>query len=236
MARRPPRSTLFPYTTLFRSTTYVADTLTLNTLPVGRPDGGVSPLVAGVYVSSSDLTPPLPGAGQGTLNAGEAAVVTFDITVNAGVAPGTLIANQAVVDTAELPNLLTDGDGNPATGPEPTVVVVGDVQQLRIAKSVSVVGGGPALAGATLEYVVQATNIGAVPAYEVVVRDDLDATPGQLTYVAGSATLNGSANGVAVTGQLITASYSNVYGALAPGRTVTLRFRATLYSSLAVGT
>src|SRR5688500_19690686 len=53
MARRPPRSTLFPYTTLFRSTTYVADTLTLNALPVGRPDGGVSPLVAGVYVSSS---------------------------------------------------------------------------------------------------------------------------------------------------------------------------------------
>jgi uncharacterized repeat protein (TIGR01451 family) len=216
--------------------TYVADSLTLNTLPVGRPDGGVSPLVAGVYVSSSDLTPPLPGAGQGTLNAGETAVVTFDLAVNAGVPPGTLIVNQAVVDTAELPNLLTDGDGNPATGPEPTVVVVGDVQQLRITKNVAVVGGGPALAGATLEYVVQATNIGAVPAYEVVVRDDLDATPGQLTYVAGSATLNGSANGVAVTGQLITASYSNVYGALAPGRTVTLRFRATLYSSLAVGT
>src|SRR5262245_9623392 len=116
------------------NTTYVADSLTLNALPVGRPDGGVSPLVAGVHVSSSDLTPPLPAAGQGTLSAGEAAVVTFDLLVDAGVTPGTLIVNQAVVDTAELPNLLTDGDGNPATGPEPTVVVVGDVQQLRITK------------------------------------------------------------------------------------------------------
>ena len=47
-----------------------------------------------------------------------------------------------------------DGDGNPATGPEPTVVVVGDLQELKITKAVSVVGGGPAVAGATLEYVV----------------------------------------------------------------------------------
>jgi uncharacterized repeat protein (TIGR01451 family) len=218
------------------NTTYVADTLTLNGLPLGSPDGGTSPLVAGLYVSSSDLTPPLPGAGQGTLTAGASAVVQFDLRVDDGVPPGTLITNQAVVDTAELPDLLTDGDGNPATGPEPTVVVVGDVQQLRIAKNVSVVGGGPALAGATLEYVVQVTNIGAVPAYDVVIRDDLDTTPGQLTYVAGSAALNGSATGVVVTGQLLTASYSTVYGPLAPGRVVTFRFRATLYPDLAVGT
>ena len=39
--------------------------------------------------------------------------------------------NQAVVDTAELPDLLTDGDGNPATGPEPTVVVVGNLQEVQ---------------------------------------------------------------------------------------------------------
>ena len=218
------------------NTTYVADTLTLNGLAVGRPDGGVSPLVAGVYVSSSDLTPPLPGAGQGTLTAQESAVVTFDLMVNAGVAAGTLITNQAVIDTAELPNVLTDGDGNPATGPEPTIVVVGDVQQLRITKDVSVVGGGPALPGAIVEYVVQVTNIGAVPAYSVVLRDDLDATPGQLTYVGGSATLNGGANGIVVAGQLLTANYSTAFGPLQPGRVITLRFRATLYASLAIGT
>jgi uncharacterized repeat protein (TIGR01451 family)/fimbrial isopeptide formation D2 family protein len=131
---------------------------------------------------------------------------------------------------------LTDGDGNPATGPEPTVVVVGNLQELRITKNVAVVGGGPALAGATLEYVVQATNIGTVPAYQVVIRDDLDATPGYLTYVAGSATMDGSASGVVVTGQLLEGNYSAVYGPLAPGRTITFRFRATLNSNLAIGT
>ncbi len=101
--------------------------------------------------------------------------------------PGTVIVNQAVVDTAEMPDLLTDGDGNPATGPEPTVVVVGNLQTLGIVKQVSVVGGGPALAGATLEYTVEVTNIGTLPAFFVVIRDDI-AVPqaGYLEFVTGS--------------------------------------------------
>ena len=36
------------------NTTYVADSMTLNGQPVGQPDGGVSPLVAGIDVSSSN--------------------------------------------------------------------------------------------------------------------------------------------------------------------------------------
>ena len=47
------------------NTTYVEDSLTLNGLPVGRPDAGVSPLVAGIPISSADLTPPLPSTGAG---------------------------------------------------------------------------------------------------------------------------------------------------------------------------
>ena len=109
------------------------------------------------------------------------------------VAAGTLISNQAVVETEEVPNLLTDGDGNPATGPEPTVVVVGSGQQLSITKQVTVVGGGPAVPGGTLEYVVTVANLAAVPAVYVVVTDDLDDTQtGYLTYVDQSATMNGS--------------------------------------------
>ena len=89
--------------------------------------------------------------------------------------------------------MLTDGDGNPATGPEPTVVVVGNAQQLSIVKQVAVVGGGPAIAGATLEYVVRVTNIASVPAQYVVITDDLSVPmPGYLTYVDQSATLNGA--------------------------------------------
>ena len=58
----------------------------------------------------------------------------FDLQVNDAVPTGTLITNQAIVYSTELPNLLTDGDGNPSTGPEPTVVVVGDAQQLAISQ------------------------------------------------------------------------------------------------------
>jgi len=218
-------------------TTYVADSVTLNGLPVGQPDGGVFPLEAGIHVSSADLTPPLPGVGEGVLNPGESAVVQFDMQVNAATPPGTLIINQATVYSAERPNLLTDGDGNPATGPEPTVVVVGDVQQLSIVKDVSVVNGGAALPGAELEYVVTVQNIGLLPALYVTLYDDLDmVTPGYLTYVDQSATMNGQTGGVTVAGTLITADYFNEYGALNPGEFVTLRFRAIINPALLEGT
>ena len=136
-------------------------------------------------------------------------MLEFDLRVNAGVPAGTLISNQAVVRSNELPDLLTDGDGNPATGPEPTVVVVGDEQQLTITKPVTVVGGGPVLAGSTLEYVVHVTQrrVGA----GLRRRDHRRSRrghAGRLAYVAGSAMLNGSATGVTVAGTLITADYS----------------------------
>lgn len=219
------------------NTTYVADSLYLNSLAVGQPDGGVSPLVAGINVSSADQTPPLPGAGQGTLTAGNSAVIQFDLRVNAAVAAGTLITNQARVLTNELPDQLTDGDGNPATGPEPTVVVVGVGQQLSIVKQVAVVGGGSALAGATLEYVVRVTNIASVPAQYVVITDDLNAPmPGYLAYVDQSATLNGVSNAVTVANSLITADYSTAYGPLQPGQVAVLRFRAVINPNLPIGT
>ncbi len=106
------------------NTTYVADSVTLNGMPVGQPDGGVFPLADGIPISGADATPTLPGDGEGLLNPGQAAVVQFDLRVNDDVVPGTLITNQAQVYSVEVPTLLTDGDGNPATGPEPTVVVV----------------------------------------------------------------------------------------------------------------
>src|SRR5213594_2660357 len=216
------------------NTTYVADSTQLNGLPVGQPDGGVSPLAAGINISSSDLTPPLPGPGAGTISPGASAVLQFNLRVNLGTPAGTLITNQAVVDSVELPNLLTDGDGNPGNGAQPTVVVVGAVQQLSITKQVTVVGGGPALAGGQLDYVVTVTNIAALPAINVVINDTLPL--GQLAYVAGSATMNGSATGVSVVGSTITADYAAVNGALPPGGVVVLQFRAVLNPALANGT
>jgi uncharacterized repeat protein (TIGR01451 family) len=218
------------------NTTYVAGSTTLNGIAVADGANG-SPLLDGLPISSADLTPPLPGDGEGVLNPGQSAVVQFDLQVDAGVAAGTLITNQAVVYSLEVASTLTDGDGNPATGPEPTVVVVGDVQQMSIIKQLSVVGGGPALPGATLEYVVTARNIGLLPALYVRIEDDLSVPiPGYLSYVDQSATLNGVANGVTVAGTLITADYFTDYGPLAPGQEVVLRFRAIINPNLLEGT
>jgi len=108
---------------------------------------------------------------------------------------------------------------------------------VTITKQVTVVGGGIAAPGATLDYLVHVTNTSASPVTPVVITDDLNAAgPGALTYVNGTATMNGSPNGVSVAGNVITANYSATYGPLAPGGTIDLRFRATLGSTLATGT
>jgi uncharacterized repeat protein (TIGR01451 family)/fimbrial isopeptide formation D2 family protein len=108
---------------------------------------------------------------------------------------------------------------------------------VTITKQVTVVGGGMAAPGATLDYLVHVTNVSANPVTPVVITDDLTAAgPGALTYVTGTATINGSAMGVTVTGNVITVNYSATYGPLAPGGTIDLRFRATLGRTLTTDT
>lgn len=219
------------------NTTYVADSVTLNTLAVGQPDGGVSPLIAGIPVSSSDLTPPLPTAGNGTLSAGQSAVITFDVAVNVGVASGTIISNQGNVYSNELPVEPTDADGIDSNGDQPTLIIVGNISLLSTTKTVSVVGGGAALAGGQLEYRILVTNISSVAATNVTITDNLDLPEaGQLTYVTGSGLLNGLATGVSYAAPIITADYATPYGNLLPGQTAELVFRATINNLLPIGT
>jgi uncharacterized repeat protein (TIGR01451 family) len=219
------------------NTTYVANSTLLNGLPVGQPDGGAFPLVSGINISSSNLTPPLPGQGAGMISPNTTAVLQYDVRVNPGTPVGTVISNQAVVSSAGQPSLLTDSSGNPANAPQPTVVVVSATQQVSISKQVAVVGGGQAIPGAQLVYVISIVNSGAVPAYNIVITDDLNGSqPGQLAYVNGSAVMNGSAAGVSFAGSTITANYGVVNGALAPGTVVVLSFLATLSSNAVPGT
>src|SRR5215472_825358 len=109
------------------------------------------------------------------------------------------------------------------------------IPALTITKQVTAVGGGAVVPGGQLDYLVHVTNTSANPVNPVVITDNLNAA-GALTYVAGTATMNGSPNGVSVAGNVITANYSATYGPLAPGGTIDLRFRATLGSTLAAGT
>src|SRR5215469_10873418 len=144
-------------------------------------------------------------------------------------APSSNTGRQAYTCTLTngTPGVLDCQDAHTVTVTTPAVTII---------KQVTVVGGGPAAAGKTLSYLVHVTNASANPVTPVVVTDDLNAAgPGALTYVAGTATMNGAVIGVTVTGNVITANYSANYGPLAPGGTIDLRFNATLGSTLGSG-
>jgi len=116
-----------------------------------------------------------------------------------------------------------------------TVTVV--INQLTITKQVSVVGGGAALPGGQLDYLIHVTNVSTSPASPVVITDDLStAGPGQLTFVNPAATMNGSTAGISIVGSLLTANYSAVNGPLQPGQSIDVRFRVQIASGLPVGT
>jgi len=215
------------------NTSYVPNTTRLNGLAVSDSGVNTSSLIAGIAISSSDLAPP---TGTGSLTAQQSAIVTFDVQVTAGTLPGTIISNQAFVSSSELPVEPSDADGNDANGDQPTIVVVGNAQQLAISKQVLVVGGGVAQAGGELEYVVRVSNIGSIAASNVVITDNLDLpVAGQMTYVTGSALLNGLPAGVSVAGSIITADYTTTYGDLAAAGIAELRFRVLLDAALNVG-
>ncbi|HEV7445928.1 MAG TPA: SdrD B-like domain-containing protein [Steroidobacteraceae bacterium] len=116
-----------------------------------------------------------------------------------------------------------------------TVTVV--ISQLAITKQVSVVGGGAALPGGQLDYLVHVTNASTNPATSVVITDDLNsAGAGRLTLVNPAATMNGATAGVSVVGSLLTANYSSVNGPLQPGQSIDVRFRAQIAAGLSAGT
>src|SRR5690348_1881544 len=144
--------------------------------------------------------------------------------------PGSATSRQSYTCTLTngTPGVLDCQDAHTVTAVIPVV---------SITKQVTVVGGGRALPGGQLDYLVHVTNTSANPVNPVVITDNLNAAgAGALTYVAGTATMNGSPNGVISAGNVITANYSATYGPLAAGGTIDLRFRATLGSTLAAGT
>src|SRR5712691_7942764 len=114
-----------------------------------------------------------------------------------------------------------------------TVVII----TIAITKQVSVVGGGAALPGGQLDYLVHVTNVSTNPATSVVITDDLStAGAGRLTFVNPPATMNGSTTGISIVGSLLTADYSAVYGPLQPGQSTDVRFRVQIASGLPAGT
>jgi uncharacterized repeat protein (TIGR01451 family) len=122
-----------------------------------------------------------------------------------------------------------------------TKIVAVVIPGLAITKQVTVVGGGPALPGAQLDYLVHVNNPSNNPpnfqADTVVITDDLNsAGVGRLTLVNPAPTMNGLATGVTVVGSVITANYSAINGPLQPGQSIDLRFRAQIVAAVPAGT
>jgi len=114
-----------------------------------------------------------------------------------------------------------------------TVVVAG----LAITKQVTVVGGGAAMPGGQLDYLVHVTNVSTNPATSVVITDDISsAGAGRLTFVNPAATMNGATTGVTVVGSVLTADYSTSNGPLQPGQSIDIKFRTQIAAGLAAGT
>ena len=173
-------------------------------------------------------------------------IVTYQTQLDANTQNGATLTNVAGTtlwyngpssDTGRQSYTCTLTNGTPGVlDCQDAHTVTAVIPAMTITKQVTVVGGGPAVPGATLDYLVHVTNTSANPVNPVVITDNLNAAgAGALTYVAGTATMNGSPNGVSVVGNVITANYSATYGPLAPGGTIDLRFRATLGSTLAAG-
>uniref|UniRef100_A0A6J5Z5M7 Unannotated protein n=1 Tax=freshwater metagenome TaxID=449393 RepID=A0A6J5Z5M7_9ZZZZ len=108
--------------------------------------------------------------------------------------------------------------------------------QVDLVKSASVVGGGPALPGATIRYTVTATNNGGANATNVVLDDPV---PSGTALSAGPSVSAGSGNasavGQSVTARLGSGATSTAGGTLAPGASATVTFDATIGDDRALG-
>src|SRR5215470_12875380 len=217
------------------------------------PVPGKGPLVPGTDFSinysgapTCELTLPMLTAAA-TIGANQHLIITYRTQLDANSQAGTQLTNVAgaiqwfnadpTVST-RIASTRTLTDGTPGVldfQDAHTVTVV--VNPLTITKQVSVVGGGAALPGGPLDYLVHVTNVSTNAVTPVVITDDLStAGAGRLTFVNSTATMNGSAAGVTIVGSLLTANYSAVYGPLLPGQSIDVRFRANIASGLPAGT
>jgi len=117
------------------------------------------------------------------------------------------------------------------------IVVVVD-PGLAITKQVTVVGGGAALPGGQLDYLVHVTNLSTSPATTVVITDDIrSAGAGRLTFVNPPApTMNGSPAGVTVAGTVLTANYSAINGRCRPDKPSTCASGCKISAGIPAGT
>src|SRR6266849_499521 len=217
------------------------------------PVAGKGPLVPGTDFSISYSGAPTCKltltmlTAAGTISPNQRLIITYRTQLDANTQNGAQLTNVAgavqwfnadssVTTRQAFNRTLTDGTPGVLDFQDAhTVTVV--ITTIAITKQVSVVGGGAALPGGQLDYLVHVTNVSTNPAPSVVITDDLStAGAGRLTFVNPPATMNGSTTGISIAGSVLTANYSSVYGPLQPGQSIDVRFRVQIASGLPAGT
>lgn len=195
----------------------------------------VIPISLDINVNSSDLGLPDQAANDGQITAGNEATITFRVLVTG--APNSLISNQGTILSNEIPEQLTDTDGNSTNGAQPTVVTIGVNSELHFTKEVFVVGGGVAVAGGELEYNLQVTNTGLTDASNILL---IDTIPANVTYTLNSTKLDGSitfiGSGVTEPGANLQVNYQLAKGVLEPGEKFSVSYRVVSDAGLSAGT
>ncbi len=217
------------------------------------PVAGKGPLVPGTDFSISYIGAPTCEltltvlTAAGTIGPNQRLIVNYRTQLDANTQNGAQLTNVAgavqwfngdssVSTRQSYTRKLTDGTPGVLDFQDAhTVTVV--IITLAITKQVSVAGGGAAMPGGQLDYLVHVTNVSTNPAPSVAITDDLStAGAGRLTFVNPPATMNGSTTGISIVGSLLTADYSTVYGPLQPGQSIDVRFRVQIASGLPAGT
>ncbi len=150
--------------------------------------------VAGSLTSTAgtvdDTNPSLLAVNIGNMAANDTVTITFRVTVNSGVAEGTVISNQGYVESDQTIREYTDQDGIDANGDQPTDVVVGGQNRqysLYVWKFAELLndndGSNSITAGDTMRYYFIFYNDGNQPLTGVTLNDTI---PAGLTVVAGS--------------------------------------------------
>jgi uncharacterized repeat protein (TIGR01451 family)/fimbrial isopeptide formation D2 family protein len=177
---------------------------------------------------SIGATPTLVTANIGPMAANAAVTIRFRVTVNAGVAPGTVISNQGVIDSDQTVPTLTDNNSDPGDGRNPTTIVVNGVPALAIVKVQGFPADGNAdgqlNAGEQIRYTLTVTSTGTGPAQNVVLTD---AVPASTTLLSATTTV-----GTVVGLSPVTVNI----GTLAVGATATVTFTVLVDAGAAVGT
>ncbi|MBX3052028.1 MAG: DUF11 domain-containing protein [Caldilineaceae bacterium] len=180
---------------------------TANVIFSDTPDANTTLIVGsvltnrGTVITGNSLGDTTVAIAVGDVNPGDVVLISFDVTVNIGLATGTVLSNQGQIAYD------SDGDGNNDStrptdgdttqpGDQPATNPIGGSPEGLAIKSVSDVNGGNLEPGDILLYTIVLQNISSFNAPGLVFEDPI---PAHTNYLAGSVSAPGASTVVSTT-------------------------------------